>query len=319
MLGRVIERLRARATEVWPSLRDLVFTYHAGDADPRHFEAALPELEVSPIAHAIFATLAPGRALPALEPVAGNTYDWGHDAAAITPEGDGLLVADYAVRERARDVGPSRTVYHVVVRDELCAMLETGSAAQRVATPRLVVQVAATPDAIDAATDAILELAPAFGLTFVERNDVPNTVVRQRRSSAAVRAFERVMAIGGSGTAQEFAWIVISMVPDWFDFAPEAFVVSAGDSSIELIWKNPSHPNRRATIELTSSRNIECVATEDNRRIDRGGMSMHYTPSREQYQHARETLRCALHWLDHPVELSTEIRARILPGRVFPT
>ncbi len=312
----MIDRLRTRATGPWPCLRDLVCSYRAGERDPRDFEPALPELDVAPIAHAIFAKLAPGRLLSSFECVEGQTYDWGQDLAASSPEGDGILVAEYAVRERARDVAPSRTVHHVVVGDDACVILEDGSAAQRIADPRIVVRLSATTDAIDAVTDAVLELVPTFGLTFVERVDVPVRIERRRRTRAAVRAFEQVLASGcGSDTAQDFAWIVIGMVPDGFDFAPDKFYVQPGDHSISLCWRSPSHPARLVHIELTSSRNIECIASEDNSRVDRGGMSMHYTPSREQYLWARETLWCALHWLGHPIELPNELLQRI--GTVF--
>lgn len=317
-----VERLRARVLGPWPCARDLVFTYRAGERDPRDFEAALPEIELSALAHAMFAKLAPGQVLPALERAAGHTYDWGEDAACVTADGDGILIADYAVRER--DVGPSRTVHHVVVRDEACATLETGSAAQRVAQPRLVIRLSATVDAIDAATDAILELAPAFGLAFVERIDAPVRVVHPRRSSAAVRAFADVLACPGdpSATAHQFAWIVIGMVPTWFDFAADTFAVEpAAHSSLDLVWKSPRHPSRRAHIRLSSSRVIDCVATDGGAIVDRGPMHMGYAPSAEQRERARLVVLCALRWLLHERasdELPADVIARIRPGRVFP-
>ena len=320
----VVDRLRARASQAWPCARDLVFTYRAGERDPRDFEAALPDIELPPIAYAIFAKLAPGRALPALQAVDGHTYDWGEDAACMTAEGDGILVADYAMRERERDVGPSRTVYHVVIGDDACAAVETGSAAQRVAQPRLVVRLSASVDAIDAATDAILELAPAFGLAFVERIDTPVRAMHPRRTTAAVRAFAQVLACEGdpNATAYEFAWIVLGMVPAWFDFAPDKFAVEPGPySSIDLVWKSPRHASRSARIRVSSSRVIHCVATERGEIVERGGMSMSYSPNAQQYEDARLVLLCALRWLlpDHPVdELPPEIVARIPAGRVFP-
>jgi hypothetical protein len=307
--------LRARVRRAWPCARDLVFTYRAGERDPRDFEAALPEIEVSPIAHAIFAKLAPGRALSAQAPVEGHTYDWGEDAACVTAEGDGILLADYAVRDRSRDDGPSRTVHHVLVRDDACVMLETGSTAQRVAQPRVVVQLSATADALDAVTDAVLELAPAFGLAFVERLDAPVRVVRGRRPSPAVRAFERVLACSANATAQEFAWIVIGMVPAWFDFAADKFEVQPSES-VDLIWKRGQ---RSARVQLSSSRNIFCTATDGGTTVDEGKMSMHYTPSTEQYDDARRVLLCALRWLFDAVdELPADVLARIPAGRVFP-
>lgn len=319
-----VEGLRVRAVGPWPCACDLVFEYRAGERDPRDFEAALPEIELPAIAHAIFAKLAPGRVLPSLQRVDGHTYDWGEDAASVTAEGDGILVADYAMRERARDVAPSRTVYHVVIRHDACVTLETGSAAQRVARPRLVVRLSAAVDALDVASDAILELAPAFGLTFIDRIDAPVRVVHQRRTSAAVRAFAQVLACEGSSsaTAHQFAWIVIGMVPAWFDFAPDKFAVEPGEHSwLHLVWKSPRHPNRSARIRLSSSRNIDCVATDGGAMVDRGIMSMHYTPSAEQHERARMVVLCALRWLlpDRSVdELPADVVARIRPGRVFP-
>ena len=319
-----VDRLRARASEAWPCTRDLVFTYRAAERDPRDFEAALPEIEIPPIAYAIFAKLAPGRVLPALEAVRGHTYDWGDDSACMTADGDGILVAEYAMREPERDVGPSRTVYHVLIGDDACATVETGSAAQRVAQPRLVVRLSASIEAIDAATDAILELAPAFGLAFVERIDAPVREIHPRRTSAAVRAFEQVNACDGDPhtTAYQFAWLVIGMVPAWFDFASDKFAVEPGQySSIDLVWKSPRHPSRRARIRVSSSRNIECLATDRGANVDRGGMSMSYRPNAQQYEQARLVLLSALRWLlpDHPVdELPPEIVARIPSGRVFP-
>lgn len=319
-----VDRLRARVLGSWPCARDLVFSYRAGERDPLDFEAALPEIDLGPIAQAIFAKLAPGRLLPALERVDGHTYDWGEDAASITAEGDGILVADYAVREPVRDVGPSRTVYHVVVSEDACATIETGSAAQRVAQPRLVVRLSATVDAIDIATDAILSLAPDFGLAFIEPIDAPVRVGRQRRSSAAVRAFTQVLGCEGrpGSTAHQFAWIVIGMVPAWFDFGADKFAVEPGEhSSLDLVWKSPRHPSRRARIRLSSSRNIDCIATDGGTIVDRGMMSMHYTPSAKQHERARLVVLCALRWLlpDHPVdELPAEVVARVRAGCVFP-
>lgn len=313
--------LRARASSAWPCARDLVFTYRAGERDPRDFEAALPELEVAPIARAIFAKLAPGRALSALQPVDGHTYDWGDDAASVTTDGDGILVAAYAIRQGKRDDGPSRTVHHVVLRDDACVTVETGTAAQRVARPRLVVRLSATADALDAVTDAILELAPAFGLALAERIDAPVRVVHPRRPTGAVRAFEQVLACGGRPTAHQFAWIVIGLAPAWFDFAPDKFAVEPSEySSIDLVLTSPRHPTRRARIQLSDSRNIFCTATDGDATVNRGLMSMHYTPSTEQYERARLALLCALRWLlpDHRVdELPPDVVARIPAGRVF--
>lgn len=319
----IVDELRARAVGPWPCARDLVFSYQAGERHPRDFEAALPEIELRPVAQAIFAKLAPGRVLPALQPVDGHTYDWGEDAAGITTEGDGILVADYAVREPERDDPPWRSVYHVIIRHDACITLETGSAAQRVAQPYLVVRLSATVEAIDVATDAILELAPELGLAFFERIDAPVRVQHPHRSSGAVRAFEQVLGCQGrpGPTAHQFAWIVLGMVPAWFDFAPDKFAVEPAEySSIALVWKSPRHRNRQARIQVSSSRNIHCVATDGGAIVDEGMMSMHYRPSTEHHERARRVVLCALRWLLPDVatdDLPAEIVARIRPGRVF--
>jgi hypothetical protein len=314
------ELLRARTRATWPCTRNLIFTYRAGDETPRDWQAALPEIEVPPIAHAIFAKLV-SEPLPPVQPIDGHTYDWGTDAAAVTAD-SGLLVADYAMRERMRDAGPSRTVYHVVMRDDAMIAVETGSAAQRVANPRFIVQLSTTVEAIDVVTDAVLELAPRFGLTFVDRVDSPNRVVHNRRSSGQVRAFEQVLALDDRhGTALDFAWIVIGMSPAWFDFGADTFKVeSAGYSALELVFTGTRDRTRTARVRLSDSRNIYCRAG-DGTINDDGIMSMHYTPSREQYDNARMILHCALRWLfpDQPVDVAPELIARIPPGLVFPS
>lgn len=312
--------MRTQTRAAWPCTRNVIFTYRAGDESPRDWQAALPEIDVAPIAHAIFAMLVPGQPLPPVQPIDGNTYDWGTDAAAVTAD-SGLLVADYAMRERTRDAGPSRTVYHVIVRDDACVTVETGSASQRAATPKLTVKLSATVEAIDAVTDAILELAPRVGLTFVDRIDSPKRVVHGRRTSGQVRAFEQVLAVGDRhGTALDFAWIVIGMVPAWFDFSADVFSVGpTGYSAVELVFKSVLDRTKSARIALSDSRNIYCRAGDGTVNED-GIMSMHYTPSQEQYDSARMMLHCALRWLfpDQRVDVSPEVIARIPPGRVFP-
>jgi hypothetical protein len=317
-----LEALRARACDraAWPCASDLVFTYEAGAADPRDWEADLPEPALLPLARALFEKLASGRTLPELTTVTGHTYNWGRDVASVTPQGDGVLVAEYCrgtLEDRARHMYEAATfcVHHVVVRDELVVRFESGSSEQRRARPTVTLELASSGRAaLDVAADAVLEVAAAHGFTFSHRVDAPKRAPRGHRRTEAVLAFERVLARRRVCTATRFAWILIDLFPAWFDFADDKFGVEGdADDQVTLVLRSPRFPGRRATIALSSSRVIECRASGELK--DTGMMSMHYGPSDQQRKQARQTLCCALHWLFPGADVG-ELPA-IAPGRVF--
>jgi hypothetical protein len=163
-----VEHLREYACDrhAWPVTRELAFTYG------RH----LRDLDLTAMLRSIYDELSGGVALPA-EAIwlDGTTYNWGQDTALVTERGDGLLFATHCFGALPGD-GIDH-VHHLLVGEQIRMICEIGwDYTQR----ELAIDVSATAEAIDVATDALLEHAATAGLQLVRRvDDIPPRTPRR--------------------------------------------------------------------------------------------------------------------------------------------
>lgn len=117
----------------------------------------------------VFALLAPGRTLPSAPKYETDRYyNWGADESYYTPEGDGLRVAERCYGAVAGD--GIEYNFHLEVGQEIGIHTMLADYAQDSYTFR----ISATAEAIDVATDALLQAAAACGLLLKQRRDVPS-------------------------------------------------------------------------------------------------------------------------------------------------
>jgi len=142
----------------------------------RHIEFTGPDGSVTRIPllemlKAVFARLAPDRPLPSAPKLLyGGFSNYGSDDAYYTAEGDGILVGEQhlgALPGETFDV-----MYRLTLGTEVDMFV---SIAADHAQETAVFRLRATPEMIDAATDALIEAAGADGLVFVRRIDDPKS------------------------------------------------------------------------------------------------------------------------------------------------
>ena len=134
----------------------------------RNLEFTSKSLPAEQVLKKLFAVLAPDRPLPDTPSAAAErSQNWGVDQEYRTAQGDGVRIAEYcygAVAGEGID-----TIYSLRIGSELSVFVTVHDYAQ----DTLVFELHASPEILDVATDALLQVARATGLKLARRDDAP--------------------------------------------------------------------------------------------------------------------------------------------------
>lgn len=125
---------------------------------------------IEPVLRGVFARLAPGRVVPdTWVTLSDRMHNYGADEAYATTEGDGLVIAEHCGGAVfGEDISRH---YHLLVGDEVVVYVGPVPDHYIHASKNLKFTVAATPEALDVATDALLQIAAKHGGKFLRRVD----------------------------------------------------------------------------------------------------------------------------------------------------